>query len=53
MVLKDLRSGDSGSCGRVTVIDRRGAVNRQAVLKEIQTPWMARRLLFLPARDTA
>jgi len=35
MVLKDLRSGDSGSCGRVTVIDRRGAVNRQAVLKEI------------------
>ncbi|MGB4682719.1 MAG: single-stranded-DNA-specific exonuclease RecJ [Dethiobacteria bacterium] len=35
MVLKDLRSADSGSCGRVTVIDRRGAADRRTLLKEI------------------
>ncbi len=35
MVLKDLRSGDSRTCGRVAVIDRRGTSNRRAALQEL------------------
>lgn len=35
MVLKDLRRGDSGTCGRVTVIDCRGTAHRRNVLQEL------------------
>ena len=35
MVLKDLRSGDRRTCGRVAVIDRRGTSNRRAALQEL------------------
>ncbi len=35
MVLRDLRGADSAACGRVAVIDRRGAGNRPALLKEL------------------
>ena len=47
MVLKDLRRGDIFTCGRVTVIDRRGLRRRLSTLKKILDAESAPAVIFV------